>query len=63
MYFIWCCCVVSRKIRKERLDILKRTMMEVVSNQPNEMIYIYYLFYNTNSSRTARNIKYEIIHN
>lgn len=47
--------------RKERLKVLKNTIKKILDNPPEEMIYIYYLFYDEDNERLSKNIKYELV--
>ena len=50
------------KNRKERLKILKELIKKVLKNPPKEMIYIYYLFYDKDNPKIAKNIQYQMIY-
>ena len=42
--------------------MLGELIKKIIANPPDDMIYIYYMFYDKNNKRLARNIKYELIY-
>ncbi len=52
-----------KKIKRvDRLKILGNLIKKILKDSPKEMIYIYYLFYNIDNPRIAKNIKCEMIY-
>lgn len=47
---------------EERLDGLKDIILEVIETPPNELIYIYYMYYNEDNILLPENLPYEIVH-
>jgi len=48
--------------RSQRLNKLNDLIKNILKNPPDELIYIYYMFYDKDNHRLARNIKYELIY-
>ena len=48
--------------RKKRLEILGKLIKKILKNPPEEMIYIYYLFYDRDNPRIVKNINYKLVY-
>ena len=53
---------IKKKNIEKRLETLGNLIQKVLNKPPNDIIYIYYLFYDKNNKRLARNIKYDLVY-
>ena len=53
---------IKKKNIDERLEMLGELIKRTIVNPLDNIIYIYYMFYDKNNKRLARNIKYELIY-
>jgi DNA-directed RNA polymerase subunit RPC12/RpoP len=52
---------ISKKTLSERLQLLRKIILQVLQNPPSEIIYVYYLFYNESNPHITKYIPNKLI--